>query len=192
MKNLSEKITTYLIRENYAEESKREIYEYGFKLIIADCINFVLIMIIGIILNSFTVSLIFLAVFCFLRWFSGGFHAKSHIVCRLSMITTFVCVAGCTEIIDLTFWWLIVFLVISVVLIGVLAPIENINKPLSVENRKRNKFRSVFISMIFWTISLLLYYFGQKKYSEVIVFTILSTVILMIIGIYVNKRRCLE
>ena len=45
---LSAKITVFLISQKIISAKDRDVYEYGFDLLIADCINFSLILLIGI------------------------------------------------------------------------------------------------------------------------------------------------
>ena len=47
--NLSAKITAFFLAQNIIPAQEREIYEYGFALLIADFINFFAIFIVGIL-----------------------------------------------------------------------------------------------------------------------------------------------
>ena len=99
MDRLVDIITNYYVRKNVITEDKRDIYFYGFKLIISDIINYAIIIIIGIVLNRLIESVAFLISLCVLRQFSGGFHAKTFWLCRLSMIITYICVMALSDII---------------------------------------------------------------------------------------------
>ena len=91
MDRLANTITDYYIRKKIIAEEKREIYSYGFKLIISDVINYIIIISLGIVFNRLIESIVFLITLCGIRQFSGGFHAKTFWLCRLSMILTCLC-----------------------------------------------------------------------------------------------------
>ena len=67
MDRLANTITDYYIRKKIIAEEKREIYSYGFKLIIADVINYVIIISLGIVFNRLIESIAFLITLCGLR-----------------------------------------------------------------------------------------------------------------------------
>lgn len=85
-------MTDYCLRKNIIDVDKKEIYRYGFKLIISDIINFSLIIVLGFILGRTIDSIVFLICLCGLRQFTGGFHAKTFWFCRFLMIITYICV----------------------------------------------------------------------------------------------------
>ena len=97
MEKLSVAIVDYCIRHSKIKSEKREIYIYGFMLIFADIINFSLVILIGLCLKKFTESVLFLITLCGLRQYSGGFHAKTFVVCRLSRILTYIVVTLVTS-----------------------------------------------------------------------------------------------
>ena len=72
MDRLVDIITNYYVRKNVITEDKRDIYFYGFKLIISDIINYAIIIILGIVLNRLIESVAFLISLCVLRQFKIG------------------------------------------------------------------------------------------------------------------------
>ena len=100
MNSLANVITDYYCNKNIIAEDKKEIYCYGFQLIIADIINYTIIIALGIILNRIIDSMVFLIILCGIRQFSGGFHAKTFAVCRLSFIASYICVLSISFIIS--------------------------------------------------------------------------------------------
>lgn len=92
MEKLANAMTNYYLKKKVIVEDKYEIYLYGFKLIIADIINYIIIITLGIILKKLPESIIFLITLCGLRQFTGGFHAKTFWLCRTSMVITYISV----------------------------------------------------------------------------------------------------
>lgn len=190
MDRLANTITDYYIRKKIITEEKREIYSYGFKLIIADVINYVIILSLGVIFQRFIESIAFLITLCGLRQFSGGFHAKTFWLCRLSMITTCLCVMLLTDIVTYTGFEIItaVFVnVISVVFITITAPIVHPNKPLSDKQKHSNKIKSIITSVFLSIASIVFVVTTDMKFGVTIAITLLAVVVLMIIGMAIQK-----
>ena len=190
MDKLANTITDYYIRKKIIAEEKREIYSYGFKLIIADAINYIIIILFGIVFNRLIESIVFLITLCGLRRFSGGFHAKTFWLCRLSMIITCLCVMLLTDIVTYTgFEAIITILVntISVVFSTIIAPIVHPNKPLSDKQKHNNKIKSIITSTFLSIVSIAIVVTTNMKFGVTISITLLAVVFLMIIGMAVQK-----
>ena len=190
MDRLANTITDYYIRKKIITEEKREIYSYGFKLIIADVINYVIIISLGIVFNRLIESTSFLVALCGLRQFSGGFHAKTFWLCRLSMIITYFCVMLLTDIVTYTKYETIIVIsvnVISIVIIAITAPIVHLNKPLSDKQKHNNKIKSIITSIFMSIVSIIIVDTTDMKFGVTISITLLAVVVLMIIGMAVQK-----
>lgn len=191
MWSLSDKLTDCYLKNNIVEEEKIEIYRYGFKLIISDVINFMIVMLLGLLTHSFFDSVCFLFVLVAVRRFSGGFHAKTFLLCRLSMIITYVSV-------QLISCWLekyvnsvlIISLVInfiSLVFIAGLSPVENVNKPLTKRQRKVNRRKAIITSSICSVLSIIMMISGINE-GVTISLTLAAIVVLMLIALSMKKR----
>lgn len=87
---LSAKITVFLISQKIISAKDRDVYEYGFDLLIADCINFSLILLIGILWSQLKETVIYLIIFVGLRSVCGGYHAKTHCKCHICTIGAYI------------------------------------------------------------------------------------------------------
>ncbi len=190
MDKLINKITDFYIKKSYISEDKREIYSYGFKLIIADIINFSIVMLLGVISGKFLESIVFLITLCGVRQFSGGFHAKTFWMCRLSMIVTFLCVIIISHFLSETACYNIINIGIingiSVIVIAALAPVEHPNKPLTGEQKKKNKRNAIITSLLLSVISIILIEANRIE-GVTISITLTAVVILMIASIVLQK-----
>ena len=190
MKNLSDKITDFYIKKGFVPEDKKEIYSYGFRLIIADIINFSIVITLGIVLKKLCESILFLITLCTVRRFSGGFHAKTYWLCRLSMIITFTGVLTLSEIIIKTNNKLNISLLINVlcmIIIFRFSPVKHPNKTLTTEQIHKNKFKAIITSFILSVLSILITATGFDK-GVTISSTLLAIVILMIISLVMQKE----
>lgn len=189
MDSISNKITDYFYSKNYISEDKKDIYNYGFKLIISDLINFSLILVLGLVLNSFFDGIVFLISLCGIRRFSGGFHAKTFWLCRVSMIVTFlivIIISNTLEIIKPPLLYMIIFDIISLIIISIFSPVKHPNKKLTKKQSKDNKIKAILVSTFLTMVSILLIWFNVSGGITVSV-TIWADVLLMIIGIKTVK-----
>ena len=61
--SISKKLASYLSRKNIIDKDKKEIYQYGYEVLISGLIGFAIVIILGILMNRFIESLLFLGVF---------------------------------------------------------------------------------------------------------------------------------
>ena len=189
MDAMSKKITNYLCRKQYIHISDKDIYEFGFKLLISDVINFSLVLLIGVALNKLLDGIVFLTVLCGIRRFSGGFHAKTFWLCRIAMIFTFLSVLIVSNgiiIIEMPLLYIILFDIISLIFISVFSPIKHIRKKLTKKHFRYNKIMATLLSSSFICLSVLLIVLGVDVGITITV-TVWSNVFLMIIGIIKGK-----
>lgn len=190
MDKISTFLADYCIRHAQVPREKREIYIYGFKLIFADIINFGIIILFGLYTAKLKESIIFLITLCGLRQYSGGFHAKTFLICRISMIITYVAVTVTTIFVESrkeVFFIVLILNIISTIFISILAPIENANKKLSIYQKSENKIKSIIASAGFSLGSTLLTVSNFKTEGVTISITILAVGILMVIGLVAKK-----
>lgn len=188
MEKISNAITDFYIRKNYVPQDKREIYSYGFQLILADIINFSIVILLGVFLGKVVDSILFLITLCSIRQFSGGFHAKTFWLCRLSMLSTFFCVTVISQLLPMQSYKIIVLVIniICTAVITFLSPVKHPNKELNTKQKKQNKINAFITSFIMSAISIILIIAGFDK-GVTISITLAAVTILMVIGIMVQE-----
>ena len=177
---LSNTITLRLQRVGVIQD-KFEIYKYGFELLISSLIGISLILIIGLLSNTFSDSLIFLICFILLRQCTGGYHSKSYLSCNLSFITVYLIFIYYRNYIMFSYKGLIISVITSLVIIFLLAPMEHKNKKMNIEKKTYNKIVSRIISFTFLSITLILYFFKNPTYL-VLSYVLISTSVLLLMG----------
>ena len=128
---LSAKITVFLISQKIISAKDRDVYEYGFDLLIADCINFSLILLIGILWSQLKETVIYLIIFVGLRSVCGGYHAKTHCKCHICTIGAYIFFLFLQYILQDHITMSLLGDCIAAVPIILFAPITHANKPLS-------------------------------------------------------------
>lgn len=189
MDNLSMVLTNYFVSKKLIPYEKMEIYNYGFKLILADIINFSIIMLLSVLLNRVLDGLVYLVVLCSIRRFSGGFHAKTFWLCRISMIITYLMILILSNFLVsiAIFPPVSVFINIGLLLfIAVFSPVKHPNKKLSPKQIEKNKYNAILVTIIWTILSVFLIYLNITQ-GITIMTTILAVVILMALGM-INKE----
>ena len=187
MNSLANVITDYYCKKNIIAEDKKEIYCYGFQLIMADIINYTIIIALGIILNRIIESMVFLIILCGIRQFSGGFHAKTFAICRLSFIATYICVLSISFIISkINNVYVVLINVICFIFISYFAPIEHPNKPMTSLQKKRNKLKSIITSSVVSVASVILVTMDMAV-GVTISITLLAVAFWMLVSLLMRK-----
>ena len=144
--SLAEKIAVFLFDEK--DKYPLEIYTYGMELLISSILETVILLILGILLNKFIETLIFIFAFSAIRFFTGGYHAKTYSGCAIVTVFVYLFTLSCYEILwkylsDYLICIYTLVLLISLLLIVKFAPIENVGK--SIENKQKIKRISVIV-----------------------------------------------
>ena len=175
-KNIAEDIVLLLIRKNLLNNDNREIYTYAIEVIL---LNFSLLMtlfIISLITGQLLFFLCYLIFFIPLRIFSGGYHAKKSEICfGLSVVSYVISMVMLNA--NLQIYRSVIILIITIaIIVGILllAPIENINHPLSDIQKNRNKIIVRVIVGIDFTLLMIFCINRMTMASYQMVFIILN------------------
>lgn len=192
MRRLVDRIADFYVAKNIIELEWRPLYVSGLKLIFSEVFNFLFILILGGLCSHLLDSILFLFIFCSVRGFSGGFHAKKHWICRATMIGTFLLIL-CAKHAAMLAWPLILPSIggISLFIICRFSPIEHPNKYLSEEKKQKNRIRAIGISIIYLTISGVCLFLGRGEGMTVLL-SLASVAVLMLVGKRVNEKNRIE
>ena len=176
---LSHKIGDDLVRSNLNEAEDAEIYIYGINQILVSVLNVLSALIIGLILGTFFEVVVFMAAYIPLRIFAGGYHAKTPLRCYIFSVIMLIIVSLGMKYLYMADWVYYVILAVAALMILVLSPVEDKNKPLDDLEYKVYKRRAIIIAAIELTISILLKLIGLDSLfiAAVYSFTALSFMI---------------
>lgn len=135
-------------------ESRRKVYIYGFELLFSSIMGIGCLIILSVLGNKPLAWLPYLLGFIPLRITGGGFHAKTHFTCIASFSFVFLLFLILSDLLCLFPYVNLVFSCISLVMTCFLAPVEAVNKHLSVEVRQKNKKKSMGFSCFSVMVSL--------------------------------------
>lgn len=141
-----------LMRKNNIEIQDEELFEYGCSLLLNYTITILVILGIGLYLNITLDILVFCLVFLVLRSSTGGYHTESKYSCFFLSIAVTILVPlllKC-EIIPLYLLMLINVMMFCIILMHL--PIENKNKPLSINEKDYYRKRAISLYIIDFVI----------------------------------------
>ena len=185
---LSNFIAHYLFKNQIIEKEKIPVCQYGFEIIVSTFMGFLIVSVIGIVLNEFAESLLFYFLFVIVRMFTGGYHAETHFKCKLTLSVCCLSVLILSKYYIFYFEKAYIFLLIPyLITVCLFAPVEHINAPLN-DNKTRNRIVSIIMAILLTTSNLVIYIYIPKL---VIVSSLTLFVIAMLIIISkIKERRC--
>ena len=135
MKQLSEKITEYVIKTGAVSSESYDIYQYGFQIGLEMLCCFVTCLSIAIYMHMIPEFAIFTGIFMLLRTYAGGVHLNSFI-CSVTVQTIAMYFYSKYKFTVNTAWLLIL---VSAILILKAAPVECINRELDDAEKEHCK-----------------------------------------------------
>lgn len=187
MNTLSNYLTEKFIQRSIINPDNHEIYRTGVELILADIINFLLILTVGFISRTFIYSGIYLLIFWTVRRFSGGFHAKTYTVCRIVTVGTYVAVIFVGRVLNILIPIAVICNIVTIITMCLFAPVKHPNKELTKREKQANKLFALLTTLFFAIISIVLVYVGRKE-GMIISLTLFAITILMYVGMLTNAK----
>lgn len=188
-----EKVVNYIVKQmikNQAiEEQERDVYCYGVRNGIMIALNWCVIIITGIWYACLAEMLVFAMGYSVLRSNAGGFHMTTHKKCFVFSVLLYQVVACFLSKCRISFLMYTTVLLICVVMIFLLAPIENENKPLDEKEQRVYGLRARCIVMLFGSIGIVCEQFLWFRFANAFACAIILTVVLCLVGIISNEKR---
>lgn len=103
-------------------------------------------LIIGWIFGVVPEIAVFMATYIPLRSFAGGYHAKTPIRCYIFSVILLIIVSSCMKYIFIAEWVYYAILATAALVVLILAPVEDKNKPLDETEHKVYKRRTMLIA----------------------------------------------
>lgn len=187
--SLAQIITGCLVRNKIIDNTKLDIYIYGFEIMISNIICFGIGLLIGAVFSELLECIVFLAAFVLMRRYCGGYHAETYLVCDTIFTANILLVMTILKVMSV-YPSYIHFIIagISIVSAVMLAPVENKYKPLTIEEKKKHKLYAVVIILVIITISSVLF-FTNIKFAAVIDMASISVALSMIIEVLRKGRE---
>lgn len=187
--NLSSRLTDRLIAKGNITKEDRELYIYGFFILLSHIMYFSLSAFFGLLFQCLIESLTFYIAFQFIRRYAGGYHAKTETRCEiLSTLSLLVCIAIIKVIKTYNFQTLLLFVtIISAVCIFVFCPLDTPEKPLTEKEFKYFRKISWVILLVITVIIVISYFFKIKTIFAPCCLSLILESLLLIAG---KLKKC--
>lgn len=178
-------------QNKFAPEDK-EVYRYGIQQGLNLALNILTTIVIGALCGMVYPSILFLVCYMPLRSFCGGYHAKTHLRCYIYSVIMITSILLVTKYAAFNIVLYEILVLISLIIILILAPVEDENKKLdSVEKRvfRKRAYIIAFLEVLLYHIILFTSFTNSCKILSTALF---SLSILMIIGSiknYIQRRH---
>lgn len=180
--NMSEKFADRLITMQLISKEEQEIYSYGFKQGILLLLNAMTVIVVGLIYGMVWQTIIFMIFYSFIRGYAGGYHAKTSFICYLLSIAMITAVLWLTKLIPLNGSVCFIMVLTSSIIIFILAPIEDGNKPLDRKEKEVFKKRTNINLSISIGCVLFFWFIGGEQISIIIAMGICMVAIMLVFG----------
>ena len=153
---LSEKLSCFFVRSKIIQQEDKEIYSYSVEVLLATILNFVMLYLIAILTGKVWETTMFVLGFVPLRSLAGGFHAKTHFRCLMTLLCTYTAFLAIVYLMsqELYIFVTVSCVSLSAILVYLLAPVEDKNKPLSASEQKHYRYRSRFTILVYAVVIL--------------------------------------
>lgn len=155
---MSNKLSSFFAANGIIKEADTEVYEYSLEILFSTVINFAAVIIIAVLTKSILITSVYLLGFIPLRLIAGGFHADTHFKCFLVLMCTYSAFLAAVRFLPQAwlFYSVILSVSVTIILIFILAPVEDKNKPVSAEAKRSFKIKSRITVLIYAAVVILL------------------------------------
>lgn len=193
IKLISSKVARILC-EDEKHTDNYELYEYAIYIILSSAFHMATVIVLGLVFNLLTESLVFYLSFIVIRKFAGGYHTKTPVRCYLfsfaSNIIILCLVKWLSSINTLFIFIFIIFELLCVVLILLISPLDTENNPLTGQEKKMYRMLTSIITILIFIISSLCFFKGYRNIgSSMICGVVMSALVLLMRKIQIINMR---
>jgi len=185
----SKKIAQLLKQNKAIDDEYYELCQYGLQQGMSIFLNLLTTILIGIITGMIWQSIIFTILYIPLRSNAGGYHAQTATRCYIYSILLMIAILLAMKYLFIPEFICIIALLISCAIIIILAPVEDLNKPLDDVEQVTYRKRTYIITateFTFFIISLLL---NVKPISLCIMWAFGVMSVILIVGVIKNRTK---
>lgn len=177
-----QRVTDELVSNEIIDPEDSELYTYGLQQGALMLLNIFTILIVGKIFGMLWESVVFMVTYIPLRTYAGGYHARTQLKCYISSVALIVAVLLGIRFIPWTNFIIIMISIISGLIIYILSPVEDSNKPLDVAEVKVYRKKARIILALEFGVFILLVNLGVKSIATCLSISLLSLSMMLICG----------
>lgn len=198
---IADSIVVLFLKKNIINEDELPVYQYGMQVLIGNIAGMLTVLIVGILISRLVESIIFITIYATLRIYTGGYHARTPLICNIVFLGTYL-VTVMLEALKVNNSVVWIMYLLSCLIILRFSPIENVNKELDDRDKEIYRNKSLIIS----TLLLMLLLAGDitdrysngavnnimmNMYSDISLYmklVIISIAVLMLYAIFKDKK----
>lgn len=187
---IANKLTIFLVNREIISREDIPIYIYGYEALIASMVNFILIVILGVIFHQGWQSIVFFVVFALTRVHSGGYHAQSYLKCNLVLALVFIITITLIEAIIFSKrdYTIVVFVLFYLSVILKFAPVPDSKKQISKAEEVKFREKILLLSAV-WTILILILSFVCFRVALTMAITLFVVAVLIVIQQLLSREE---
>ena len=150
---IADSISVLFLKKNIINEDELPVYQYGMQVLICNIAGMLTVLIVGILISRLVESIIFITIYATLRIYTGGYHARTPLVCNIVFLGTYL-VTVMLEALKVNNSVVWIMYLLSCLIILRFSPIENVNKELDEKDKEIYRNKSLIISTLLLMILL--------------------------------------
>ena len=148
---IADSIAVLFLKKNIINEDELPVYQYGMQVLICNIAGMLTVLIVGILISRLVESIIFITIYATLRIYTGGYHARTPLVCNIVFLGTYLVTVMLEALkVNNSVVWIMYLLSCLIIL----SPIENVNKELDEKDKEIYRNKSLIISTLLLMILL--------------------------------------
>lgn len=179
---ITQRITDELVLIKIIDPEESELYKYGLQQGALILLNILTILIVGKIFGMLLESVVFMVTYIPLRTYAGGYHARTQLKCYISSVVLIIAVLLGIRFIPWTNFIILMISIISGLIIYILSPVADSNKPLNVTEVKVYKKNARIILAFEFSVLILMINLEVNSIAGCISVSLLSLCVMLILG----------
>lgn len=180
-----DKLVEGQIEKGALKEEDRNIYRYGYQIMIELAVNITVSILIAVLFRAYDIVFVFTAAYLWIRGCAGGYHARTSLGCfgiSACMLIGVIIMVQYISSMEIAFWVPFVPEAIITPWVFKYTPIPHKNRPISGNERVHFKRKVKVVYGVEFMAALLLQYLGKRT----CVLTILAVHMIIFIMVIIH------
>ncbi len=167
IKTISCNISDFLVKKG-ANPQQREVYSYSMECLINYLLSDLLLYGTAALFHQLPAVFVWSVSYTMLRVHIGGYHAPTHAACIILGTILGMCGTLINRIWPLSVALPVLLFALILAYIIVFAPVVHKNHPVSAKNKKKSKWKALFVTLLGYLAAIIMYAFGNPLANAVL------------------------
>ena len=184
----SKRLTNTLVQHQKIDPHYFQEYKYCFEITIDFLLYHLILLGIGLLIDRFLLTCIYIISLTPVKLLSGGAHAHHQITCSLISFSMFMIFIFLAPILSLSTCHCILIYSIASSGIIILTPVDHPNKKFAPDKRKKMKILQLLYLTFLIILSVIFYFLDQLVYLNMISLCLTTIFINQLIGLIIYRK----